>query len=98
MTELIEAALLLVFLIHLGVFARLGLRRRQGYYIALCVTFALLSAAAAARLAGVGEGLAGAWSLADLLRAVAIPAAVVSVTWTIVRVRQRRRDARASAS
>ncbi len=87
------AGLLLVFLVHLVVFAILGLRRRQGYYLALVVTFSLLSAAMAFRL-WWPELSVGDWPVSQLLRAMAWNAAVVSITWGLARFVSRRRALR----
>lgn len=88
--------LLIVFLVHLVAFAVLGVRRRQAYYAALVVTFTLLSGAMAARLAGPGVAVAGDLELAALLRYGAWAAALVSISWTIVRIRARRNRRRRS--
>jgi hypothetical protein len=87
---MLSALLLLVFLVHLTVFAVLGIRRRQRYYLALVVTFTLLSAAMLARLLAPGLELTAGVGLADALRAAAWAAAVVSVGWTLLRIRARR--------
>jgi len=83
------AGLLLVFLVHLVVFAILGLRRRQGYYLALVVTFSLLSAAMAFRLWWPEFSVAD-WPVSQLLRAMAWIAAAVSITWGLARFVSRR--------
>lgn len=88
---MLSALLLIVFLVHLGAFAYLGLRRRQGYYAALVVTFALLSGATAVRLFAPEAMLSGSLGLAESLRIAAWPAAAVSIGWTLLRIRQRRR-------
>jgi len=92
---LLSALLLIVFSIHLLAFAYLGLRRRQGYYAALVVTFGLLSAATAARLWAPDAIVVGEVSWAGGLRMAAWPAAAVSIAWTIARIVQRRRSAAA---
>lgn len=81
-------ALLVVFLVHLVAFAVLGLRRREGYYLALVVTFALLSVSIGARLIAPDIAL-GNWPLHQLIRYTAWVAAAISITWTISRMRQR---------
>ncbi len=96
MSQSVLIALLFVFLVHLGVFSMLWVRRRQGYYVALVVTFTLLSAAIGLRLVAPGiEGGHGLY-LHELLRYGAWMAAAVSISWTIARglrrVRQRGRQ------
>lgn len=81
--------LLVVFLIHLVAFAVLGLRRRQVYYLALVVTFSLLSASMAARLAMPATQLGDGLALEEALRMAAWPAAAVSIGWTLLRIRNR---------
>lgn len=85
--------LLVVFLIHLIVFARLAIRRREGYYVALVTTFGLLVASNAVRLMApeleVFERALFQW-----LRWTAWLAALVSISWGIRRYIQRRRDHR----
>ncbi len=88
---LLTSLLLVVFLIHLVAFVVLGLRRRQVYYIALVVTFALLSGAMAARLLIPDVNLMPQLPLHQALRQAAWPAAAVSIGWTIWRIVQRRR-------
>lgn len=80
--------LLLVFALHLVAFAVLGLRRRQAYYAALVVTFGLLTASFAFRLWGGAPAL---WNqpLHQWLRYGAWAAALVSVSWTVTRIRGR---------
>lgn len=91
MSPLLTLALLVLFVVHLVAFARLGLKRREGYYAALVVTFALLSAAMAARLAWPGAIVVAEVPLHQALRMAAWPAAAVSVAWTLARVWARRR-------
>lgn len=82
--------LLVVFLIHLVAFAVLGLRRRQVYYLALVVTFSLLSASMAARLAMPDSHLRDdGMTVDEVLRIAACAAAAVSIGWTLVRLRAR---------
>jgi hypothetical protein len=87
--------LLIIFLVHLAVFVVLGLRRRQGYYLAVVVTFALLSAATAVQLTAMETVVAGL-ALGEWLRSAALIAAAVSLIWTSWRVwdRVRRRGDR----
>lgn len=91
MTPLVTSLLLVLFVVHLVVFATLGLKRRQGYYIALVVTFGLLSAAMATRLLVPDWVLANELALHQALRMAAWPAAAVSIAWTLVRARARAR-------
>lgn len=91
MTPLVTSLLLVIFAVHLVVFATLGLKRRQGYYIALVITFALLSAAMATRLVLPDQVFAGDLALHQALRMAAWPAAAVSIAWTLFRVWARRR-------
>ena len=93
---LYSALLLIVFLVHLIAFAVLGWRRRQGYYIALVVTFALLSAMMLLRLVGPGADLVAGMGLDQLLRRAAWLAAAVSLTWTLIRLWGRVAQRRAS--
>jgi hypothetical protein len=84
------AILFLIFLLHLAAFAFLGLRRRQPYYLALVVTFALLSASLGVRLFAPEIALGGDLALHHALRVAAWPAAAVSIGWTLLRARKRR--------
>jgi hypothetical protein len=89
MEATISLALLLVFLVHLVAFAVLGLRRRQAYYLALVLTFGLLSLAVATRLALPDQQGVGDLMLHESLRLGAWAAAAVSISWTLVRVARR---------
>ncbi|MEN1727209.1 MAG: hypothetical protein AAGJ52_02100 [Pseudomonadota bacterium] len=82
--------LLVIFLIHLIVFSILGLKRRERYYLALVLTFSLLSASVLVRLLAPAAQW-GELLIADGVRYGAWAAATVSVSWTILRVVQRRR-------
>lgn len=81
--------LLAVFLVHLAAFVILGLKRRQAYYIALVVTFSLLSASMVMRLAAPETTLTEGVLLHEALRVLAWPAAAVSIGWTLLRLRDR---------
>ena len=94
---LLTTILLLIFLVHLVAFAVLGIRRRQLYYAALVVTFALLSGAMTARLVVPGIVVMGGVELAESLRYGAWAAAAVSISWTVARLRMRRLRRRALA-
>lgn len=91
MSPLLTAGLFAVFVIHLIAFAVLGVRRRQPYYAALVLTFALLSASTGLQLVAPGVVVAGDVALHAALRWAAWPAAAVSIAWTVVRVSARRR-------
>ena len=88
MSSSLALVLLIIFLVHLVAFGVLGLRRRQGYYAALVLTFALLSAALATRLIAPGIELGGV-EVSRALRWAAWPAAAVSIGWTLLRLWQR---------
>jgi len=88
---MLTSVLLVIFLIHLVAFAALGLKRRQGYYLALVLTFSLLSAAMAAELFAPDVMVAQGVTLYQALRTAAWPAAVVSVGWTVHRILTRAR-------
>lgn len=90
-------ALLLVFGIHLVAFGLLWLRRRQAYYIALVVTFSLLSASVALKLWG-GAPVIAHQPLDQWLRYGAWAAAAVSISWTVVRLLRRRQAGRQNCS
>jgi len=90
MSPIVSGALLILFLVHLAAFARLGLKRREAYYIALVVTFSLLSAAFVTLLLAPDSTLAG-WPLHRVFRVGAWAAAAVSISWTVVRIMSRRR-------
>ena len=88
---MLTSVLLAIFLIHLVAFAALGWKRRQGYYLALVLTFSLLSAAMAAELFAPDVMVAQGVALYQALRTAAWPAAVVSVGWTVHRILTRTR-------
>ena len=88
---ILTTLLLLVFVVHLAAFIVLGLRRRQPYYLSLILTFSLLSGAMAVRLFAPGWTVAGDLELAHGLRMAAWAAAAVSIGWTLLRLRARRR-------
>lgn len=85
----VTAVLLGIFLIHLVAFVVLGLRRRQAYYLALVITFSLLSGAMLVRLLAPGVTVMGALPLDEALRRAAWVAAAVSIGWTATRVVHR---------
>lgn len=91
MAEGLSVGLLVVFLIHLVVFGVLAIRRREGYYLALVVTFTLLSLSLGARLWGAELMVAGQ-PLAVWLRWAAWLAAAVSISWGLGRFWRRRRQ------
>lgn len=98
MNTTVTVLLLGIFLIHLVAFAVLGLRRRQPYYLALVVTFSLLSGAMLARLVAPEVTVAGGLTLAESLRRAAWVAAAVSIAWTVTRIVQRIRSRTTAAS
>lgn len=85
-------ALLAIFLVHLVAFATLGLRRRQTYYLALVLTFSLLSLSIVVRL-WWPEWRLGEHAVSQWLRYLAWLAAAVSIGWTLSRIIDRRRKA-----
>ena len=89
MDPILSTLLLLVFLVHLAAFAILGLKRRQAYYLALVLTFSLLSASMATRLLAPDASLTSGLPLQEALRMAAWPAAVLSIGWTLARVGAR---------
>lgn len=90
MSTLISLLLLLLFAAHLLGFLLLALRRREWYYLALVLTFTLLTASFAAALFAPGWAVAGA-PLFRLLRYAAWVSAAASISWTLRRLAQRRR-------
>lgn len=98
MEMLASATLLLVFLVHLVAFAVLGLRRKERYYLALVITFGLLSASIAVRMGMPGMNV-GEWPLHQVLRILGWAAAAVSISWTATRlvVRFRSRQSHGAA-
>ncbi|MBK5936187.1 MAG: hypothetical protein LLP51_04675 [Halorhodospira halophila] len=89
--------LLLIFLAHVAAFGAAGLRRREPYYAATVLTFTILSASVAVRLYAPGWSVTDHLPLYELLRWLALPAAAVSIIWTVLRVRARRAQQRAAA-
>ena len=89
-TDWLAIAAVAVFSIHLVAFSILWFKRRERYYIALVVTFTLLTLAFALRLAGATPQLGGL-GLDQWLRYAAWAAAAVSVSWTLLRLRARLR-------
>jgi len=97
MSDWFSWTLLLVFAAHLFIFGALWFRRRQPYYIALVVTFSLLSASVAMTLWGAAPVVAER-PLAQWLRFGAWGAAAVSIGWTLLRVRKRLQAGRQNCS
>ncbi|MDT8437598.1 MAG: hypothetical protein RQ729_01160 [Wenzhouxiangellaceae bacterium] len=89
MSTTVNVLLLLLFAAHLVAFARLGLKRRQVYYIALVVTFGLLTASFGLRLTAPDWHI-GALAVHQALRYLAWCAAAVSISWTAIRLSRRR--------
>ncbi|PKL94749.1 MAG: hypothetical protein CVV18_07965 [Gammaproteobacteria bacterium HGW-Gammaproteobacteria-8] len=91
MDEWLSWALMLLFGAHLAGFAVLGWRRREWYYLALVLTFGVLTGSFALRL--VAPDLeSGGVPLYLWLRYAAWGAAAVSISWTALRMQQRRRN------
>jgi uncharacterized membrane protein len=90
MSPWIAWPLMLLFAAHLAGFAALGLKRRESYYLALVVTFTLLTAAFAVALVAP-EWTIGNLAAFRLLRYGAWGAAAVSISWTALRMLARRR-------
>lgn len=91
MTDWVSALLLGVFVIHLVIFARLALRRREAYYVAVTMTFALLVLAFGLRLLWP-ELRAGTVALHQMFRWLAWVSAGVSISWLLLRRFERRRS------
>lgn len=84
----LDLVLALVFAVHLAAFSRLWWLRGQGYYVALMITFALLTAAFGLRLWDGVPAVAGQ-SIDRWIRYGAWAAAIVSLSWTLLRLRRR---------
>ncbi len=91
MDPALNGVLMLLFAAHLAGFSILGLRRREWYYLALVMTFGLLTGAFALRLLAPGLEVGGA-PLYLWLRYAAWVAAAVSISWTATRMQRRRRN------
>ncbi len=90
MSTPLASALLVLFLAHLGGFAWLGARRREWYYLALVVTFALLSASFGLMLF-TPEWHADGTPVYLWVRYAAWASAALSISWTAARRLGRRR-------
>ena len=90
------AVLLGVFAVHFWVFARLALRRREAYYVAVSLTFALLCIAFGLRL-GLPDARAVGIPLHWLVRWLAWASAAVSISWLVVRRYRAARIRRSAA-
>ena len=97
MGELINALLVAVFAAHLVAFSVLLVKRREVYYVALVVTFSLLTAAFALRLAGWSPAMGGL-GLDQWLRYAAWASAAVTVSWTLARILRRIQTGRQNCS
>ena len=91
MSDTALSVLLAIFVAHLVAFAVVGWRRRAAYYIAVVTTFAVLTASVAARLYVPDLVLLGERPVHEQLRWAAVPAAAVSLSWGVLRLRARRR-------
>lgn len=90
MSPWIAWPLMLLFAAHLAGFTVLGLKRREWYYLALVVTFTLLTSAFAMALFAP-EATIGNLPAFRVLRYAAWGAAAVSISWTALRLIARRR-------
>lgn len=97
MGELLDGLLTAVFAIHLVAFSVLLARRRQAYYVALVLTFSLLTAAFSMRLLGWAPQWGGL-GLDQWLRYAAWVSAAVSVSWTAARIFRRVQSGRQNCS
>jgi len=97
MGNLFNAALVAIFAVHLVAFSTLLVRRRQAYYLALVLTFSLLTAAFSLRLAGWSP-VWGGLGLDQWLRYAAWASAAVSVSWTVGRIVRRVQAGRQNCS
>ncbi len=89
MNDTLSWILLLLFAAHLLGFVLLGLKRRQWYYLALVVTFMLLTGTFALILFAPSWSFAGT-PLYRILRYLAWASAVLSISWTLKRLARRR--------
>lgn len=83
-------ALMLLFAAHLAGFLVLAVRRRQAYYLALVLTFSLLTASFALYLAAPAATFAGL-PVYRFVRYLSWASAAASLTWTGLRLRARLR-------
>jgi len=90
MSSSITAALIVLFAIHLIAFARLGLKRREPYYAALVMLFALLTASFGLRLLAP-EAVVGGIEVYRVLRMLAWISAAITLSWTALRLIRKRR-------
>lgn len=97
MSGWVDFILALVFAVHLAAFSRLWWIRGQGYYVALMITFALLTTAFALRLWEGIPAVAGQ-PIDRWIRYGAWAAAAVSVSWTLLRLRGRFQRSRQNSS
>jgi hypothetical protein len=91
MPDWLTAFLLGIFAIHLFIFVRLALKRRQLYYVAVSTTFALLVLAFGLRLS-FPDLRAGGIQLHWIARWLAWASAAVSISWLLIRKLQRPRQ------
>lgn len=90
MDDVVAWLLMAVFAAHLAVCVVLGSRRREWYYLALIVTFSLLTGAFALLLFAPGLTIADRPAYVAV-RYAAWAAALVSISWTVARLVARRR-------
>jgi NADH:ubiquinone oxidoreductase subunit 6 (subunit J) len=93
----LNIVLVAVFAVHLVAFSVLLLRRRQAYYVALVLTFSLLTAAFSLRLLGWSPEWGG-MGLDQVLRYAAWASAAVSLSWTGARIVRRIQAGRQNCS
>jgi len=91
MNPTITWALLILFAVHTVGAIVLGLRRREIYYVALILTFALLCASLALSLFAPELSAAGL-PLFRLARYLAWGSAFISISWSLLRLRRRLRS------
>lgn len=89
MTDALDLLLFVLFGAHLVAFVRIGLKKKEVYYLALVATFSLLTLSFGIRI------MAPDWQLGPLavhegLRYLAWMAAAVSISWTAFRWSRRR--------
>ena len=95
MSTPVAVALVVLFAIHLIAFARLGLKRREAYYGALVVLFALLTASFGVRLLAPDAMIDTMGITIEVhrgLRMLAWVSAAVTLTWTALRLLRKRRS------
>jgi hypothetical protein len=95
MSDWYVPVMFVLFAAHLVPFVVIGLKRRQWYYLAPVITFALLTAAFGLRLFAP-ELEVGDRPLHEPVRYAAWAACAISLPLFVMRIRQRRRERAAS--